>query len=83
MAKIKQEDNSIKDNTSEQKIAQLQKDIKELRVLLDQQSNQLEKQQKWMQLIQFSWLTFFFVVFNLIFVGIFLALFMKDKGELS
>ena len=35
-----------------------------------------------MQLIQFSWLTFFFVVFNLLFVGVFLMLFMKDKGEL-
>jgi hypothetical protein len=77
MQKVKQEETP----SDSQKIIQLQKDIHELRLLIDRQSDQLAKQQKLMQLIQFSWLTFFFVVFNLILLGVFVALFIKDKGE--
>jgi ABC-type Fe3+ transport system permease subunit len=79
MAKIKQENDS---STSDaQKIAALQNEMQQLRHLIEQQSDQLAKQQKWLQLIQFSWLTFFFVVFNLILAGVFIAVFMKDKGK--
>ncbi|KAL3768386.1 hypothetical protein ACHAWO_010618 [Cyclotella atomus] len=78
MAKIKQENDS---STSDaQKIAALENEMQQLRHLVEQQSDQLAKQQKWLQLIQFSWLTFFFVVFNLILAGVFIAVFMKDKG---
>jgi predicted PurR-regulated permease PerM len=76
--KIKQENGNTSDA---QKIAALQNEMQQLRVLVQQQSDQLAKQQKWLQLIQFSWLTFFFVVFNLILLCVFVALFMKDKGE--
>lgn len=75
MAQIKQEP-----LTDTQKLTQLQKEIDELRSLLDHQSNQLARQQKFLQLVQFSWLTFFFLVFNLILAGVFVVVFMKDKG---
>jgi len=75
MAQIKQEP-----LTDTQKLTQLQKEIDELRSLLDRQSNQLARQQKFLQLVQFSWLTFFFLVFNLILAGVFVVVFMKDKG---
>ena len=75
--KIKQEANTT---STDQRIAQLQSEVHQLRAILDEQSNQLAKQQKLMQLIQFSWLTFFFVVFNVVLLGLFLVIFMKDKG---
>lgn len=76
--KTKQEANST---STEQRISQLQNEVQQLRVILDEQSDQLAKQQKLMQLIQFSWLTFFFVVFNLVLLGLFVGIFMKDKGQ--
>lgn len=77
--KIKQETNGT--TSDAQKIVQLQKDVAQLRLIVDQQSNQLAKQQKWLQLIQFSWLTCFFVVFNLILAVVFVAVLIKNKGE--
>ena len=74
---IKQEANTT---TTDQRIAQLQSEVHQLRAILDEQSDQLAKQQKLMQLIQFSWLTFFFVVFNLVLLGLFVVIFIKDKG---
>ena len=76
--KTKQEANTT---STEQRISQLQNEVQQLRVILDEQSDQLAKQQKLMQLIQFSWLTFFFVVFNLVLLGLFVGIFMKDKGQ--
>ena len=76
--KTKQEANST---STEQRITQLQNEVQQLRVILDEQSDQLAKQQKLMQLIQFSWLTFFFVVFNLVLLGLFVGIFMKDRGQ--
>ena len=76
--KIKQEANTT---TTDQRIAQLQSEVHQLRAILDEQSDQLAKQQKLMQLIQFSWLTFFFVVFNSVLLGLFVVIFIKDRGQ--
>lgn len=63
------------------RIALIEDDVKRLHSLVQEQADQLVKQQKLLQLIQFSWLTFFFVVFNLILLVLFVALYMKEKGE--
>jgi hypothetical protein len=63
------------------KISRLENDVNQLRAIVQDQADQIAKQQKLLQLIQFSWLTFFFVIFNIILLVAFLALYMKDKGE--
>eukprot|EP00804_Cyclotella_cryptica_P004623 CCRYP_006940-RA/>CCRYP_006940-RA protein AED:0.01 eAED:0.01 QI:129/1/1/1/1/1/2/606/121 len=62
------------------RITVLEDDVKQLRSLVQEQADQLAKQQKLLQLIQFSWLTFFFVVFNVVLLVLFVSLFMREKG---